>query len=157
MFDILLSSSFSSPTSLNLTNPNLFPCLSTFAGMKTSPTLPNLANLGHRSTALTSSGMFEMANAHNWLNLWIETDSRLAVLAFNSNSLVPWAIRNRWQNCKLLTEKINFMITHIYREGNDIADCLAGPAQSKCKQPYSSGPQILEGLKFFFFLFKFMI
>jgi hypothetical protein len=82
----------------------------------------------------------EMANAHNWLNLWIETDSRLAVLAFNSNSLVPWAIRNRWQNCKLLTEKINFMITHIYREGNDIADCLANLSFSVHNVVYFSEP-----------------
>ncbi|GAU10595.1 hypothetical protein TSUD_419630, partial [Trifolium subterraneum] len=32
----------------------------------------------------------ELANAHNWLNLWIETDSSLAVMAFKSNSMVPW-------------------------------------------------------------------
>ncbi|GAU35044.1 hypothetical protein TSUD_30100 [Trifolium subterraneum] len=34
----------------------------------------------------------ELANAHNWLNLWIETDSSLAVMAFKSNSMVPWTI-----------------------------------------------------------------
>ncbi|MCI53261.1 70 kDa peptidyl-prolyl isomerase, partial [Trifolium medium] len=40
----------------------------------------------------------ELANVHNWLNLWIETDSKLAVLAFKSGSMVPWMVRNRWQN-----------------------------------------------------------
>ncbi|CAJ2635999.1 unnamed protein product [Trifolium pratense] len=67
----------------------------------------------------------ETAIIHNWLNLWIETDSNLAVLAFKSNSLVPWMIRNRWQNCKLLARRMNLIITHIYREGNVIADSLA--------------------------------
>jgi ribonuclease HI len=67
----------------------------------------------------------EMAFEHNWLNLWIETDSSIAVLAFKSISIVPWAIRNRWLNCLLLTVNMNVIITHIYREGNDIADSLA--------------------------------
>jgi ribonuclease HI len=72
----------------------------------------------------------EFACDHNWLNLWIESDSRLAVLAFSSNALVPWAVRNRWHNCKLLTRRMNFIITHIYREGNDIADSLANLGSS---------------------------
>jgi hypothetical protein len=37
----------------------------------------------------------ELSNAHNWLNLWIETDSSLAVLALIPNSIVPWVVRNR--------------------------------------------------------------
>jgi ribonuclease HI len=67
----------------------------------------------------------EFAIEHDWLNLWVETDSRLVVLAFSSDATVPWVVRNRWQNCKLLTRRMNFIITHIYREGNDIADSLA--------------------------------
>jgi ribonuclease HI len=31
----------------------------------------------------------ELANENNWLNIWIETDSNLAVLAFKANSIVP--------------------------------------------------------------------
>ncbi|GAU50814.1 hypothetical protein TSUD_410840 [Trifolium subterraneum] len=64
----------------------------------------------------------EIANIHNWLNLWIETDSNLAVLAFKSNSLVPWMVKNRWKNCKLLARRMNLIITHI---GNAAADSLA--------------------------------
>ncbi|KAK2423320.1 hypothetical protein QL285_033782 [Trifolium repens] len=54
---------------------------------------------------------------------WNGSDS--AVLAFSSNALVPWAVRNRWHNCKLLIRRMNFIITHIYREGNDTADSMA--------------------------------
>ncbi|PNX70543.1 ribonuclease H, partial [Trifolium pratense] len=49
----------------------------------------------------------EIANIHNWLNIWIETDSNFAILAFKSNSLVPWMVRNRWQNC-LNTDNVLF-------------------------------------------------
>ncbi|CAJ2657205.1 unnamed protein product [Trifolium pratense] len=67
----------------------------------------------------------EIAKIHNWLNIWIETDSNFTVLAFKSNSLVPWMVRNRWQNCKLLARRMNLIVTHIYRKGNVIADSLA--------------------------------
>ncbi|GAU49757.1 hypothetical protein TSUD_301830 [Trifolium subterraneum] len=41
----------------------------------------------------------EIAASHNWLNLWLETDSLLVVRAFNSHELVPWSLSNRWFNC----------------------------------------------------------
>jgi ribonuclease HI len=41
----------------------------------------------------------ELANEHNWLNLWIETDSTLAVLAFKAKFIVFWMVKYRWQNC----------------------------------------------------------
>ncbi|MCI44208.1 ribonuclease H protein [Trifolium medium] len=34
-----------------------------------------------------------------WNFLWIETDSKLASLAFKSPLIVPWQIKNRWFNC----------------------------------------------------------
>ncbi|MCH82427.1 ribonuclease H protein, partial [Trifolium medium] len=44
----------------------------------------------------------ELANLYNWKNLWIESDSRLAVLDFAASSKIPWLVRNRWENCKLM-------------------------------------------------------
>lgn len=67
----------------------------------------------------------EIADQRNWRNLWIETDSALVVLAFKSMSLIPCRLRNRWRNCKGMLDNMNFMVTHIYREGNQCADSLA--------------------------------
>jgi ribonuclease HI len=67
----------------------------------------------------------EIAASKNWNNLWLETDSTLVVLAFKSSSLVPWVLSNRWHNCLLLTESMNFIVSHIFREGNFCADGLA--------------------------------
>jgi len=47
------------------------------------------------------------------------------VLAFKSQGLVPWKLRNRWKNCLLVISQMNFLVSHIYREGNACADALA--------------------------------
>ncbi|KAK2444758.1 hypothetical protein QL285_015762 [Trifolium repens] len=67
----------------------------------------------------------EIAASKNWNNLWLETNSTLVVLAFKSYSLVPWVLSNRWHNCLLLTQSMNFIVSHIFREGNFCADGLA--------------------------------
>ncbi|GAU50480.1 hypothetical protein TSUD_409650 [Trifolium subterraneum] len=60
----------------------------------------------------------EIAASKNWNNLWLETDSTLVVLAFKSSLLVPWDLSNRWRSCLLLTQSMNFIVSHIFREGN---------------------------------------
>lgn len=67
----------------------------------------------------------ECAFQKNWLNLWIESDSKLVTLAIKSPQIVPWQIKNRWLNCLTLLQSMNFLLTHIYREGNHCADKLA--------------------------------
>ncbi|CAJ2628350.1 unnamed protein product [Trifolium pratense] len=68
----------------------------------------------------------EVAHRMKWHNIWIETDSALVVLAFqNSNSVISWNLRNRWNNSMFLFGQLNGIVTHIYREGNQIADSLA--------------------------------
>jgi ribonuclease HI len=67
----------------------------------------------------------ELAAAHGWNNLWLETDSKLVVLAFKNSSIVPWQLSNRWSNCLVLTSHMNFVVSHIFREGNQSADALA--------------------------------
>ena len=67
----------------------------------------------------------EIAASRNWTHLWLELDSSLVVNAFKSNSMVPWHLRNRWYNCLCLTRNMNFMVSHIFREGNPCADSLA--------------------------------
>lgn len=67
----------------------------------------------------------EVAHQKQWTNLWLETDSKLVVMAFDNESIVPWSLSNRWYNCRKLLLNMNFMISHIYREGNQCADSLA--------------------------------
>lgn len=47
------------------------------------------------------------------------------VLTFDNDSIVPWSLRNRWYNCRYLLLSMNFIVSHIYREGNQCADSLA--------------------------------
>lgn len=67
----------------------------------------------------------ELAYQNNWLNLWLETDSKLTAMAFKNAASVPWELRNRWINCQEMIRHMNFLVTHIYREGNTCADSLA--------------------------------
>ncbi|RHN73363.1 putative ribonuclease H-like domain, ankyrin repeat-containing domain-containing protein [Medicago truncatula] len=67
----------------------------------------------------------EIAARHHWNFLWLESDSALVVNAFKNHSLIPWRLRNRWNNCLHIVSSINFMVTHVYREGNCCADALA--------------------------------
>ncbi|GAU45776.1 hypothetical protein TSUD_24400 [Trifolium subterraneum] len=67
----------------------------------------------------------EIAFDKNWLNLWVETDSSLVVTAFNNPSKpVALPLRNRWRNVLFLLNHMNCMVTHIYREGNKVADLI---------------------------------
>jgi len=67
----------------------------------------------------------ELAKQRNYTHIWLETDSRIVVLAFKSTDIVPWQIRNRWINCLNYTDSISFIVSHIYREENVCADRLA--------------------------------
>lgn len=53
------------------------------------------------------------------------TDSKLVVLAFQSGSIVPWQLRQRWKYCLFTIQSMDFVVSHIFREGNHCADKLA--------------------------------
>lgn len=38
----------------------------------------------------------EIAHSKGWHNLWLETDSQLALVAFKLKTMIPWELRNRW-------------------------------------------------------------
>ena len=67
----------------------------------------------------------ELADQFHWKNLWLECDSALVISAIRNKSQVPWRIRNRWENCMRTITFMNFIATHVYREGNSCADALA--------------------------------
>jgi len=56
---------------------------------------------------------------------WLECDSSLVINTINKKSLVPWRLRNRWENCMRITSSMNFLATHVFREGNSYVDTLA--------------------------------
>jgi ribonuclease HI len=68
----------------------------------------------------------EIAFQKNWRQLWIESDYVLVVSAFNNPTRqVAWQLRNRWKNVMFMISQMHCMVTHIYREGNQVADTLA--------------------------------
>ncbi|GAU28751.1 hypothetical protein TSUD_372600 [Trifolium subterraneum] len=46
----------------------------------------------------------ELAHGKGWCHLWIESDSKAALQAFEDHSIVPWELRNRWSNCLFTVE-----------------------------------------------------
>ena len=68
----------------------------------------------------------EIASEKGWKNLWLECDSLWAVTLFRKLSHdVPWKLLHKWINCLHLISHMNFKVSHIFREGNQVADCLA--------------------------------
>ncbi|XP_026419428.1 uncharacterized protein LOC113315353 [Papaver somniferum] len=57
--------------------------------------------------------------------LWLKCDSTFVLQAIRNPNLVPRTISTHWHNCLKFTSSIQFMCTHIYREGNSVADLLA--------------------------------
>ena len=77
----------------------------------------------------------EKASEWNWSNLWVETDSMYLVHLFNSGvGRIPWCFRNRWLRAVKMASNMNVTISHIYREGNCVADKLASRASSSQNQ-----------------------
>lgn len=66
-----------------------------------------------------------VAWAKGWLKLWLETDSTLVLHYFHSPNLVPWRFKIPWANCISITKQLSFYVSHIFREGNTVADTLA--------------------------------
>lgn len=47
------------------------------------------------------------------------------MMTFKNAALIPWALRNRWMNFQEMINGMNFMVTHIFKNGNTCADDLA--------------------------------
>ena len=66
-----------------------------------------------------------------WTNLWLECDSLyLVTLLRTRSSYVPWRWKSSWLRCIERISKMNFRVSHIFREGNGVADILASRATS---------------------------
>ncbi|XP_024190514.1 uncharacterized protein LOC112194518 [Rosa chinensis] len=69
--------------------------------------------------------VIKVAKERGWFPLWIETDSRLALQYFKKPGLTPWRLRVQWMNSLASISQFQVHITHVFREGNQVADKLA--------------------------------
>ncbi|PON37013.1 Ribonuclease H, partial [Trema orientale] len=66
-----------------------------------------------------------------WKNLWLESDSSYLVTLLKAHSpSVPWRWKPSWLRCIDRISKMNFHVSHIFREGNSVAVLLASGATS---------------------------
>ena len=73
----------------------------------------------------------EKANEFNWNNIWLESDSMYIVNLFNHGiGQIPWSLHNRWLRAVYYAKRLNMVVSHIFREGNSVADRLASQASS---------------------------
>lgn len=75
---------------------------------------------------LASIFALEWAYAMGWRRVWLEVDSTEVVRQFTSKSpVVHSRLRSRWSRVLDYIQHMDFQITHIYREGNQVANFLA--------------------------------
>lgn len=61
-----------------------------------------------------------------WHKLWVEMDSKSVVLCVNRNNFVPpWFAATLWQNYKWKMNRMISHISHIFMEGNQVANRLS--------------------------------
>ncbi|MCI35595.1 ribonuclease H protein, partial [Trifolium medium] len=88
-----------------------------------SPYVLHLPFFSERCGAMRA---IEIAYQKNWRSLWLDSDSTIVVSAFNNPAKpVTWALRNRWKNVLFMISQMNCIVTHIFREGNQVADLMA--------------------------------
>lgn len=67
-----------------------------------------------------------LAWEHSWRKIWIEAGSSFVVDLLKSNSVqVSWRLHCDWAICLHRLSQMKFVVSHIYREGNHVADRLA--------------------------------
>jgi len=67
----------------------------------------------------------EVAQSNYWFSLWIEAGSvYLVELVRNHSRDVLWRFHVAWTRSLELLEFILFYVSHVYREGNQLAGCL---------------------------------
>ncbi|KAK3204772.1 hypothetical protein Dsin_018818 [Dipteronia sinensis] len=61
-----------------------------------------------------------------WHRIWLESDSSyvLQLLSIRSDQ-VTWRVRQAWQRCIHQISHMEFQVSHIFREGNQVADALS--------------------------------
>ena len=76
----------------------------------------------------------ELAWVRDWKHVWLEIDSSIVLDYIHTPPLVPWQLRVSWLNCLYRISKMTFKSSHIFREGNRVADALANHGTSLSEQ-----------------------
>ncbi|KAL8492867.1 hypothetical protein ACS0TY_024169 [Phlomoides rotata] len=68
----------------------------------------------------------ELAYDKGWSNIWLESDSTYVVHILKSSSPeIPWRLLARWHRVRRLRTNLHMVVSHIFREGNAVADRLS--------------------------------
>lgn len=68
----------------------------------------------------------DIAWEKGWKQLWIEMDFQATVQCVNNkNFYPPWFLFAKWKTCRFKMDRMQLHISHIYREGNAVADRLS--------------------------------
>ena len=71
----------------------------------------------------------EKASGFNWYSLWVETDFMYFVIMFNKRTgNIPWRGPMVESSAKSEIKNMNLVISHIFREGNNMTNKLASHA-----------------------------
>ncbi|KAK2659229.1 hypothetical protein Ddye_005762 [Dipteronia dyeriana] len=98
------------------------------------PPAPRWTKVNTDGAALSSLGVggcgasiaINFAWQNGWHRIWLESDSSYVVhLLFSRSEQVPWRIRQVWQRCIYQMSKMEFQVSHIFREWNQVADALS--------------------------------
>ncbi|XP_057795996.1 uncharacterized protein LOC131012095 [Salvia miltiorrhiza] len=79
-----------------------------------------------------------IAHDRGWLHLWVESDSTYIVhLLHECSTAVPWRFIALWNKVLRLLPDFTLQISHIYREGNKVADIMANYSRDEGWWPYA--------------------
>ncbi|KAL6146202.1 hypothetical protein ACLB2K_056885 [Fragaria x ananassa] len=84
----------------------------------------------------------ELAWVRDWKHVWLEINSSTVLDYIRTPSLVPWQLRVRWLNCLYRISTMTFKSSHIFREGNRVADALANHGTSLSEQIWWDVPPL---------------
>lgn len=67
----------------------------------------------------------DFAKLKGWFSLWIESHSTILVQNMKTRAAnMPWRLKMGWKRCLSTLYSNTFMISHVYKEGNTVADTL---------------------------------
>ena len=91
-------------------------------------------NLGFLAELKAAIYAISLAQNRGYTKIWLESDSTYVIALFANRSLnVHWSIAEDWSNCLQFISTVEFRFSHIYREGNGLADVLANAGRN-CSQ-----------------------
>ncbi|KAL0427066.1 UNVERIFIED_CONTAM: putative ribonuclease H protein [Sesamum latifolium] len=70
----------------------------------------------------------QLSIERNITKIWIETDAQVIIKLIANPSLGAWYLQNTLMTIRTLLQQIEFKVSHIFREGNQIADLFANQA-----------------------------